>query len=175
MYNIYLFKIVFCILFYMAQPFILFGELFKDCNINVPNILDVSNSMKRKQCTSKQHKASKRILKLGCWSQSITTKPAPKGLNIAFHISQSININYFPQNIMEVSFIVINQTSGLSSMFPEMHMRVPAVILVQHFKYLLSGTYFVFLGLFSYTCFLSKFNNRSEGCYVWRSSWPKSL
>lgn len=48
-------------------------------------------------------------------------------------------------------------------MFPEMHMRVPAVILVQHFKYLLSGIYFVFLRLFSHICFLSKLDNRSRG------------
>jgi len=49
-----------------------------------------------------------RILKLGCWSQGITSKPAPKGLSIVFQISQHININYFPQNILEVSFSVIN-------------------------------------------------------------------
>ena len=60
-------------------------------------------------------------------------------------------------------------------MFPEMHMRVPVSILVQHFKYLLSGIYFVFLKLFTYTCFLSKLDNRNEGCYIWRFSWPKSL
>jgi hypothetical protein len=117
-----------------------------------------------------------RILNSVCRSQSVTSKTAPKGLSIVFHISQSININYFPQNMLEVSFIFINTNiRSLCLCFQKCTWEFP-----QRCRYNILSIYcqayiLCFSDCFHTFCFLRKLDNRSEGCYIWRSSWPKSL
>jgi hypothetical protein len=92
---------------------------------------------------------------IGCRSQIITSKPVHKARSIVFLISLSININYFPKNMVEVSFRVINtdiRSLGRVSrnLYESSHSDSGVAFLV------LTVLYFAFLRLFSYTYFLKK-------------------